>query len=121
VIGHEDSSGALENGRHCPNGPDQQKYPGDVVYPGASMRDIARFQSERADFSRDDHDNATEYQMHLLKNPEGARYERLAISGRYIEINFSPLDDGSKLIVHRDITELKHREEALELCYARLL
>ncbi len=90
-----------------------QKYPGDVVYPGASMRDIARFQSERGDFSRDDHDNATEYQMQLLKNPEGARYERLAISGRYIEINFSPLDDGSKLIVHRDITELKHREEAL--------
>jgi hypothetical protein len=38
---------------------------------------------------------------------QGARYERLAISGRYIEINFRPLDDGSKLIVHRDITELE--------------
>ena len=77
------------------------------------MRDIARFQAERGDFNRDDHEDAVEHQMQLLTQPDGARYERLAISGRYIEINFRPLDDGSKLIVHRDITELKQREEAL--------
>ena len=92
-----------------------QQYPADVVYPGASMRDIARFQAERGDFGAvDDIEAAIEHQMELLTNPSGARYERFAVSKRYIEINFHALDDGSILIVHRDITELKNRETALE-------
>ena len=35
------------------------------------------------------------------------------MSGKYVEFNFKPLDDGALLAVNRDITELKHREEAL--------
>ena len=36
-------------------------------------------------------------------------------SGRYVEFNFKPLEDGSLLGFYRDITELKEREEALAL------
>src|SRR5437762_7454689 len=46
-------------------------------------------------------------------SPDGARYERRVASGKFLEINFTPLGDGSVLAVYRDITELKHREEAL--------
>src|SRR5581483_4347254 len=41
------------------------------------------------------------------------RYERLTTTGRYVEVHFRPLDDGTILFVHRDITELKQRAEAL--------
>ena len=35
------------------------------------------------------------------------------MSGRYIQFQYQPLDDGSLLGFYRDITELKDREEAL--------
>ena len=43
----------------------------------------------------------------------GARYERRTASGKFIEFNFKPLEDGGLLAIYRDITELKQREEAL--------
>jgi PAS domain S-box-containing protein len=89
-----------------------QSYPRDVVHPGVPMRDVARYQFERGDFAGDA-DTVVDRQMALLTDPNGARYERRSQSGRYLEINFRPLDDGSILIVHRDISELKSREEAL--------
>ena len=48
-----------------------------------------------------------------MLTPGGIRYERRISSGRYIEFNFKPLDDGSLLCVFRDITELQEREQAL--------
>src|SRR5262249_47285535 len=69
-------------------------------------------QVERGDFAGDA-EAIIERQMRLLTDPVGSRYERRSHTGRHLEINFRPLDDGSFLIVHRDITELKQREEAL--------
>jgi signal transduction histidine kinase/FixJ family two-component response regulator/HPt (histidine-containing phosphotransfer) domain-containing protein len=40
-------------------------------------------------------------------------YERRSASGKFLEIMFRRLKDGSVLAVNRDITELKEREEAL--------
>ena len=51
--------------------------------------------------------------MARLLKPGGNRYERRTQSGRYVEFNFKPLEDGSLLGLYRDITELKEREEAL--------
>jgi signal transduction histidine kinase/DNA-binding NarL/FixJ family response regulator len=87
-------------------------YPADLVRPGVPARDILRYQVERGDFAGDA-EAIIERQMRLLTDPNGARYERRSHTGRHLEINFRPLDDGSFLIVHRDITELKQREEAL--------
>ena len=61
-----------------------QNYPEDVVHPGASMRDIARFQAERGDFGGDDPDDAFEDQMQLLltrrARATSASRSRVAIS-----------------------------------------
>ena len=41
------------------------------------------------------------------------RFERPSASGHYIEVSYKPLDNGTILSIHRDITELKEREESL--------
>ena len=40
-------------------------------------------------------------------------YEIHSRHGRWIEVHWIPLPDGRRLIVHRDVTELKEREEAI--------
>ena len=50
----------------------------------------------------------------IMLTPGGVRYERKTVSGRHIEFNYQPLASGGLLGVHRDITEIKEREEAVE-------
>ncbi len=49
----------------------------------------------------------------MTLKPGGNSYERRTASGRHVLFNFKPTDDGGLLALTRDITELKHREEAL--------
>src|SRR5438067_9278491 len=80
------------------------------------MYDLLRFQAERGDFGRvDDVERIVQERAALILKPGGTRYERKRRTpdGRYVEFNFKPLDDGGLLAVHRDIIELKEREEAL--------
>jgi signal transduction histidine kinase/FixJ family two-component response regulator/HPt (histidine-containing phosphotransfer) domain-containing protein len=93
-----------------------QQYTSEVAHPGASIYDLLRFQAERGDFGRvDDVEQIVQQRAALALKPGGGRYERKrrTAGGRYLEFNFKPLDDGSLLVVHRDITALKEREEAL--------
>ncbi len=50
----------------------------------------------------------------MMLTPGGVRYERKTVSGRHLEFNYKPLANGGLLGVHRDITEIKEREEAVE-------
>jgi signal transduction histidine kinase/HPt (histidine-containing phosphotransfer) domain-containing protein/ActR/RegA family two-component response regulator len=93
-----------------------QQYTSEVAHPGASIYDLLRFQAERGDFGRvDDVEQIVQQRAALALKQGGGRYERKrrTASGRYLEFNFKPLDDGGLLVVHRDITALKEREEAL--------
>jgi signal transduction histidine kinase/DNA-binding response OmpR family regulator len=91
-----------------------QRYPLEVARPGTSMHDLLRFLAERGDFGpADEARRIVEERVALMLKPGGHRHERRTASGRYVEFNFKPLDDGGLLVVHRDITELKEREEAL--------
>jgi PAS domain-containing protein len=93
-----------------------QQYPPEVARQGTSLYDLLRFQAERGDFGAiDDLERVVQERAALVLKPGGNRYERKrrTAGGRYIEFNFKPLDDGSLLAVHRDITSLKEREEAL--------
>ena len=93
-----------------------QQYTPEVAHPGASIYDLLRFQAERGDFGRvDDVEQIVQQRAAFALKPGGGRYERKrrTAGGRYLEFNFKPLDDGSLLVVHRDITGLKEREEAL--------
>ena len=49
-----------------------------------------------------------------MLTPGGIRYDRKTVSGRHVEFVYKPLADGGLLGVHRDITELKDREQAVE-------
>jgi signal transduction histidine kinase/CheY-like chemotaxis protein/HPt (histidine-containing phosphotransfer) domain-containing protein len=93
-----------------------QQYTPEVACPGASMYDLLRFQAERGDFGRvDDVERIVQERAALVLKPGGSRYERKRRTpgGRYLEVNFKPLDDGGLLAVNHDITALKEREEAL--------
>src|SRR5204863_373019 len=75
---------------------------------------VLRFQARRGDFGQvGDPDRVVEERLAMIRNPVGIHYERRSASGKYLEITFRQLSDGSVLSVNRDITELKEREEAI--------
>jgi PAS domain S-box-containing protein len=91
-----------------------QRYPSDVVFPGCLMTDVRRFQIKRGDFGKiDDVDAKVRELVDHLRVPGGVRFERPSASGHYIEVNYKPLDNGTILSIHRNITELKEREASL--------
>ncbi len=82
--------------------------------PGASGYDIIRYLAARGEYGPVEDVDAKVHEVAArMLTPGGIRYERRISSGRYIEFNFKPLDDGSLLCVFRDITELQEREQAL--------
>ena len=89
-------------------------FPTDVAHPGAHAEALLRFQAQRGDFGPVKNiEKLVAERLAIMRSPDGARYERRAASGNFLEITFTPLGDGSVLAVYRDITELKEREEAL--------
>ena len=102
----------FSNRRHA----EVMRYPPELLRPNVTVYEIVRYQVERGEYGHVENvkEKVEELMLRLLK-PGGNRYERLTQSGRYVEFNFKPLEDGSLLGLYRDITELKEREEALAL------
>ena len=91
-----------------------QRYPADVVFPGSLMSNIRRFQIGRGDFGKvDDVEAKVKELVDHLKVPGGVRFERPSPSGHYIEVSYKPLDNGTIISIHRNITALKEREASL--------
>ena len=91
-----------------------QRYPADVVFPGCMMSDVRRFQIGRGDFGKvNDVEAKVSELVDHLHMPGGARFERPSPSGHYIEVSYKPLDNGTIISIHRNITELKEREASL--------
>jgi signal transduction histidine kinase/DNA-binding response OmpR family regulator len=93
-----------------------QQYTPEVACAGASIYDLLRFQAKRGDFGPlDDVERVVKERAALALKPGVNRYERKrrTAGGRYLEFNFKRMEDGGLLAVHRDITALKEREEAL--------
>src|SRR5215470_734253 len=89
-------------------------YPPGLLRPGVSLREIIRHQVERGEHGAvDGVDKKIEWLLARVLKPEGSRYERRTVNGRYVEFAFMPLPHGSVLGFYRDITELRGREEAL--------
>src|SRR5436305_423865 len=92
-----------------------QRYTPDIAHEGSSIAEILRYQAQRGDFGDfESIDEVVNRRLRLIREPSGVHYERRSASGKYLEIMFRPLADGSVLAVNRDITELKEREEAAE-------
>jgi signal transduction histidine kinase/CheY-like chemotaxis protein/HPt (histidine-containing phosphotransfer) domain-containing protein len=91
-----------------------QRYPADVVFPGCMMTDVRRFQISRGDFGRvDDVEAKVRELVAHLRVAGGVKFERPSPSGHHIEVSYKPLENGTILSIHRDITALKEREESL--------
>ncbi|MBS0546385.1 MAG: PAS-domain containing protein [Proteobacteria bacterium] len=95
-----------------------QRFTTDVAFPGASGRDILRFQARRGDFgpARDEAEveAMVEDRAQRMLAADGARYARRTASGRIIEFNFKPLPDGGTLAIYRDITEIEEARAKAE-------
>jgi PAS domain S-box-containing protein len=91
--------------------------PAEIARPSRSAYDVLRFLARRGDFgsvaSDQDIERLVQERAAIIRTPGGARYERRMSDGRYVELNFEQLADGSVLGLYRDITALKEREEAL--------
>src|SRR5215467_4224072 len=91
--------------------------PAEIARPGRSAYDVLRFLARRGDFgsveSEKDVERIVQERAAIIRTSGGARYERRMGNGRYVELNFQQLADGSVLGLYRDITALKEREEAL--------
>src|SRR3954452_13871251 len=91
-----------------------QRYTPDIAHEGSLITDVLRYQAERGDFGPPDNvEELIEQRLAMIREPSGVHYERRSASGKFLEIMFRRLKDGSVLAVNRDITELKEREEAL--------
>src|SRR2546423_3295687 len=91
-----------------------QRYTPEIAHEGSPIAQVLRYQARRGDFGQaGDPDRLVEQRLAMIRNPGGIHYERRAASGKYLEITFRQLSDGSVLSVNRGITELKEREEAI--------
>jgi signal transduction histidine kinase/HPt (histidine-containing phosphotransfer) domain-containing protein/FixJ family two-component response regulator len=92
-----------------------QRYTPDIAHEGSSIAEVLHYQAQRGDFGEvENADEIVNQRLAMIREPGGIHYERRSASGKYLEITFRPLADGSVLAVNRDITELKEREEAAE-------
>jgi signal transduction histidine kinase/DNA-binding NarL/FixJ family response regulator len=90
------------------------KLTAEYARPGLPCEEIIRMQAKRGDFGPvDDVERCVAERRTMMLTPGGVRYERKTVSGRHIEFNYKPLPDGGLLGMHRDISELKEREELL--------
>jgi PAS domain S-box-containing protein len=92
-------------------------FPEDLARPGVDIRELLRFQARRGDFGEIDKNHGIEQEVDartsMILAPAGMQTERRVASGKYLEMTYRPLGDGSILAVYRDVTSLKEREEAL--------
>ena len=90
------------------------QYTPDFAQPGTSGYELIRRNVLRGEYGPvDDVEAKVQEIAARTRTPGGIRYERRTAAGKYIEYNFSYLNDGSLLGVYRDITQLKEREQAL--------
>jgi signal transduction histidine kinase/DNA-binding NarL/FixJ family response regulator len=95
----------------------------EIASPGASGYDVLRYQARRGDLGTVSSDADVEARVarriELMSKPNGMRYERRTLSGRYVEFNFRPIPDGGMLAIYRDITTLKEQQAEVENARAR--
>ncbi|MGG5819755.1 PAS-domain containing protein [Falsiroseomonas sp. HW251] len=95
------------------------EFPPEMAYPGVNVLDIMRLQDQRGEFGPPPKDAAelearVQGRAALLSRPGGVSYMRKTPSGKWLEVKSIPIATGGCVLMYRDITTLKQREEELQ-------
>jgi signal transduction histidine kinase/DNA-binding response OmpR family regulator len=101
------------------------EFPPETAYPGVSVLEVMRLQDRRGEFGPPPKDEAeleqrVQARAALLSRPGGVSYVRRAASGMWLEVKSIPVATGGAVLMYRDITALKQREQELAAAQARL-
>lgn len=94
------------------------EFPLHMAYKGVNVLDVMRYQEQRGEFGPPAQD-AAELESRigqraaLLCRPGGISYIRQTPSGMWLEVKTVPVEGGGAVLMYRDITSLKQREEEL--------
>jgi signal transduction histidine kinase/DNA-binding NarL/FixJ family response regulator len=100
------------------------EFPAELDYPGVNVLDIMRHQDLRGEFGPPPKDEAelearVRTRAALLSRPGGVSYVRRSPSGLWLEVKSIPVATGGAVLMYRDITALKQREEELAAARAQ--
>jgi signal transduction histidine kinase/DNA-binding NarL/FixJ family response regulator len=100
------------------------EFPAELDYPGVNVLDIMRHQDLRGEFGPPPKDEAelearVQARAALLSRPGGVSYVRRSPSGLWLEVKSIPVVTGGAVLMYRDITALKQREEELAAARAQ--
>jgi signal transduction histidine kinase/DNA-binding NarL/FixJ family response regulator len=94
------------------------EFPEELAYPGANVLDVMRLQDRRGEFgpppkTEEELETRVRQRAALLARPGGVSYIRQTPSGKWLEVKSIPVATGGAVLMYRDITELKRREQEL--------
>jgi signal transduction histidine kinase/DNA-binding NarL/FixJ family response regulator len=100
------------------------EFPAEMAREGTSVLDVMRYQDRRGEFGPPPRDEAelearVSQRAALLNRPGGVSYMRQTPSGMWLEVKTIPVAGGGAVLMYRDITRLKSREQ--ELAAARAM
>ncbi|WP_439549231.1 PAS-domain containing protein [Falsiroseomonas sp.] len=100
------------------------EFPVHMAYKGVNVLDVMRYQDERGEFGPPPRDAAelearVSQRAALLNRPGGVSYIRRTPGGLWLEVKTIPVKGGGAVLMYRDVTALKQREE--ELAAARAM
>ncbi|WP_158287834.1 PAS domain-containing hybrid sensor histidine kinase/response regulator [Falsiroseomonas bella] len=95
------------------------EFPPEMAYRGVNVLDIMRLQDQRGEFGPPPQDEAeldlrVKQRAALLSRPGGVSYVRRTPSGKWLEVKSIPIATGGAVLMYRDITALKEREQELQ-------
>ena len=94
-------------------------FPRDVFEHIHTMRDAMRWQLENAELEMDQATIEADLDQRMaLFFSRGENRREIQRFGRYLDVRWIPLPDGRRLILHRDITELRENEIELRQAHA---
>ena len=89
------------------------RFPADVLFTGASFKDIGTYAVSRSDPGTGDTEAQTEERRENLKRGIPHSFEYVHSDGAVIETRRCIVPDGGFVVTHSDITERKRAEQAL--------
>ncbi|WP_439595097.1 PAS-domain containing protein [Falsiroseomonas sp.] len=100
------------------------EFPQHMAVKGTDVRDIMRYQDRRGEFGPPPADEAelearVAQRAALLNRPGGISYVRQTPGGMWLEVKTVPVAGGGAVLMYRDVTSLKQREQ--ELAAARAM